>query len=95
MGNIRSQRIYADGETAAFEIVGSDGRSLTLTKADIQAFYRSTSGNASSRRAQVITWFKNSIVTALSPQQVDILDLDYDIDLTSGRITKASIGRLL
>ena len=94
MPNVRSQRIHtlADGGGLALEIVGSDGRTYTLTKAAVQAYYQSTSGNAASRRAQVITWIKQGIVSALSPEQIDINELDYDFDLASGRITRATIG---
>jgi hypothetical protein len=90
--NIRSQTVYNDGGPQALEIVASDGRTFTLTKAAVQAFYQSTSGNAASRRAQVIQWCKESIVAALGPEQIAIADLDYDFDLATGVITTARIG---
>lgn len=93
MPNIRSQRIGDVGGTLALEIVGSDGRTCTLTKAQVQAFYQSTSGNAASRRSQVIAWIKDQIVTALGPEQISLAELDYDFDLGSGGLTRARIGR--
>jgi hypothetical protein len=93
MPNVRSQRVYNDGSGMALEIVASDGRTFTLTKAEVQTFWQSTTGNAASRRSQVITWLKNEIVTALGAEQIDILDLDYDFDTADGGITRAIIGR--
>lgn len=95
MPNIRSQRVFNDGGPQALEIVASDGRVFTATKGQVQAFYQSTSGSAASRRAQVITWFKESIVAALGAEQIDTNDLDYDFDLTTGDIAKARIGRAI
>jgi hypothetical protein len=84
--------VYTDGGPQALEIVGSDGRIYTVTKAEVQAFYQSTSGNAASRRAQVIDFIKTGIVAALGPEQIDILELDYDFSTVDGRITTARIG---
>ena len=92
MPNIRSQTVYNDGGPQALEIVASDGRSFTLTKAAVQAFYRSTSGNAASRRAQVITWCKGGIVAALGAEQISLAELDYDFDLNTGAVARAVIG---
>jgi hypothetical protein len=89
MPNVRSQRIDATG----LEIVASDGRVYTLTKAEVIAFFQSTTGSAASRRAQVITSIKEGIVTTLGAEQIDILDLDYDFNPADGSITKTIIGR--
>ncbi len=94
MPNIRSQNTYSSGGPQALEIIGSNGATFTVTKAEVQTFYQGTSGSAASRRAQVITWLKNNIVTALGAQQIDILDLDYDFDIATGGITTSRIGRL-
>lgn len=92
MPNIRSQTVYNDGGPQSLEIVASDGRTFTLTKAAVQTFYQGTSGNAASRRAQVITFIKNGIVTALGANQIDATHLDYDFDIATGNITRANIG---
>lgn len=92
MSNVRSQTVHVDG-LLALEIVASDGRAFSVTKAQIQAFFQSTTGNATSRRNQVITWLKNNIVTALGTEQIDVLDLDYDFDTVTGSISRATIGR--
>lgn len=87
---IRSQMVYNDGGPQALEIVGSNGATFTLTKAQIQTFYQGTNGNAASRRAQVIQWIKDSIAAALGPQ-VDPLFLAYDFDIATGSITQSEI----
>jgi len=76
----------------ALEIVGSDGRTFTLTKPQIQAFYQSTSGNAASRRNQVIAWIKQGIVDALGPENISLAELDYAFDTQTGRIRTARVG---
>lgn len=95
MPNIRSQRVYASSEDGpdAAEIVGSDGRSYTLTKAIMQAFYLGTIGNASLRRAAVIALIKDAIVLALGAEQITLADLDLDFDSDVGGITDFTTGR--
>ena len=95
MPNIRSQRVYDPSSSLALEIVASDGRTFTLTKAQVQAFYQGTTGNAASRRNQVIAWLKSGIVTALGAEQIDTLDLTYDFSTTTGATTNATIGRVV
>jgi hypothetical protein len=92
MPNIRSQVVYIDGGPQALEIVASDGRTFMLTKAQIQTFYQGTTGNAASRRAQVITFVKNGIIAALGADQITLAELDYDFDIATGSITTARIG---
>ena len=92
MSHVRAQRIYDAGATLALEIVAG-GKAFSITKAEIRAFYQSTSGNAASRRAQLITWFKNEVIAALGADQFALTDLDFEIDLLSGGVTVATIGR--
>ena len=91
---VRSQRVYVpdDASSRALELVGSDGRICIITKQDIQTFYQSTSGNAASRRTQVIQFIKNKIVTDLGSEQIDINKLDYDFSLVDGSIITATVG---
>lgn len=93
MPNIRRQTVDTAG-VRALEIVGSDGSVFTVTKAEVRAFYLTTSGSAASRRAQVITWMKNNIVTALGVAQVSLAELDFDFSTTDGAITRAAIRDL-
>jgi len=91
--NIRSQTVFNDGGPQALEIVASDGRTFTLTKAAVRTFYQSTTGTAAARRAAVIAFVKNGIIAALGAEQIDPLELDYDFSTVDGRITTASIVR--
>lgn len=88
MPNIRSQRVDSTG----ISIVASDGRSTTITKAQIQAFYQSTNGNAASRKAQTITWAKQQIESALGAEQVPQAILNIYIDTNLGELTSLQIG---
>lgn len=90
MPMIRSQTVFPAAGSQALEIVGSNGATFTLTKAQVQAFYQSTNGNAASRRAQVIQWIKDGIAAALGPQ-VDPQFLAYDFDIATGSITQSEI----
>lgn len=93
MPNIISQRVYRPDEgSLTLEIVGNDGRTFTLTKAQVQAIYQGTSGNAAQRRAAVVTEVKNRIVAALGPENIDPNELTYDFSTTDGSITVARIG---
>ena len=92
MPNIRSQTVAVSGGPQSLEIVATNGATFTLTKAAVQAFYQSTRGNAASRRAEVIAWCKDQIVAGLGEANVSLADLDYDIDLNSGAITRSTIS---
>jgi hypothetical protein len=58
----------------------SNGASVTLTKVEVQDFYRTTNGNAASRRTQTIAWAKQQIVDAVGADMLDALLLDLDVD---------------
>ncbi len=88
MPNLRSQRV----DNTGIELVASDGRSITITKAQIQAFFATTNGNAASRKAQVITWAKQQIEAALGISQVPQAVLDIDVDTNLGEITTLSVS---
>jgi hypothetical protein len=87
MPNVRSQELSQDG----FTIVGSDGRSVTITKAQIVAFYQTTTGNAASRKAQVIAWIKQQCEAALGANQVPQAVMDIDVDVITGGLSKLTI----
>jgi len=74
--NIRSQSITAD----ELNIVASDGRSITLTRADVMDHFRSEGGNKATRIAATIQWVKDTVAAALGPEQVpqELLDFDFD-----------------
>jgi hypothetical protein len=86
--NLRGQSIDANG----ISLVGSDGRSITLTKAQMQAFYQTTSGNAASRKAQVIAWVKDQITAALGAEQVPQSLITFDVDAASGTPTRLEVS---
>lgn len=65
----------------------SDGREITLTKADIQAIYQATSGNAATRKAATITECKNRIITALGSEQIDLSNITLDMSIAEMRVS--------
>jgi hypothetical protein len=66
--NIRSQVLAATGLT----IVSSDGRTFSVTRQQIRAFFVAASGNNASKRSATQTWLRNNVVTALGTNQIDI-----------------------
>lgn len=88
MPNLRSQRIDDNG----IELIASDGRSITITKADVLAHYQSETGSAATRKAATITWAKNQIVSALGKEQIDLAQLLIDADMTLGKFSRLEIG---
>lgn len=55
----------------------------TLTKAEIQAYYRDhTSGNAAQRKAQVIAWVKTEMISVCWPGLVLPEHIVVDADLS-------------
>lgn len=87
MPNIRSQSLTSDG----LEIVASDGRSITLTRADVIAHFKSETGNRATRIQATIDWVKAQIEAALGPEHVPALLTDFDFDDVQG--LKALGGR--
>ncbi len=73
-------------------VVGSNGASITLTKAQIQAFYQTTSGSAASRRTQVETWIKQQISQALGASQVGETQITVTFDAATGEITLLEVS---
>jgi hypothetical protein len=85
--SIRSQTLTRNVLT----IVGSDGRTYAVPKEQVQAFYANeTSGNAASRRNQVITWYRNGLAAALGAENVKPAELTVGFDVVDGGWTDAS-----
>jgi hypothetical protein len=80
MPNIRSQSIGING----IELVASDGRSITLTTADILAHFQSERGGKPARITATIAWVKLQIENALGPEQVPQSLIDFDFDDVAG-----------
>lgn len=80
MPNIRSQSLTSDGLT----IVASDGRSITLTRADVIAHFQAEAGNKATRIEATIDWMKAQIEAALGPEQVPAVLTDFDFDDVQG-----------
>lgn len=80
MPNLRSQSIDASG----ISLVASDGRSFTLTRAQVLAHFQGLNGSKPSRIAATIQWVKDSIEAALGPEQVPALLVDFDFDDVQG-----------
>ncbi len=83
---IRSQTLT----NQVLTIVAGDGRTYSVTKQQVQAFYQTTSGNAASRRNQVITWYRNGLVAALGAEQVNPAELIVDFSTVDGGWSNAS-----
>lgn len=80
MPNIRSQSITSSG----LSIVASDGRSITLTRAQVIANFQSQTGSRAAKIAATIAWVKQQIQAALGPEQVPALLTDFDFDDVQG-----------
>lgn len=80
MPNLRSQELTADG----FTMVASDGRTFTMTRAVAMAHFRTLNGSRANKIAATIQWVKEGIETALGPEQVPALLLDFDFDDIAG-----------
>jgi hypothetical protein len=77
---IRSQELTRN----ALTIVGPDGTVYAVNKEMVQAYYKdNTSGNAASRRQQVIDWYLAGLVTAFGAG-VDPAELFLDFDVLDG-----------
>lgn len=89
MPNLRSQSLTPDGIT----LTGSDGRTVTITKAQIIALYQTTSGSASSRKTQTLALVRDSIQTALGAEQVPTAKVTgLDFDPADGAPTKLEVS---
>ena len=80
MPNLRSQSIDANG----LSLVASDGRSFTLTRAQVVAHFQSETGGRAARLTKTIQWVKDSIEVALGPGQVPAFLVDFDFDDIQG-----------
>lgn len=76
MPNVRSQRIDANG----IEIVASDGRTFSVTRAQIRSFFQAQTGTRQEKRAATIDRLKDEIRDALGAEQCSkgMLHLDFD-----------------
>lgn len=80
MPNIRLQSLDASG----LVIVASDGRSVTITRADVIAHFQSETGTKAKRLLATIQWVKATLEAALGPEQVPALLTDFDADDAQG-----------
>lgn len=80
MPNIRAQRIDADG----LDITASDGRTFSLTRAQVIAHFQAENGSKPAKIAATIQWVKDGIEAALGPEQVPASLIDFDFDDVQG-----------
>jgi hypothetical protein len=78
MPNVRSQEVTNQSIT----ITASDGRTFSVTKAEIQAFLATQGGNAAARKAATIAWVKANIQTALGVEQCPVALTTFDFSVT-------------
>jgi hypothetical protein len=76
--NLRS----AEVTNQSISLVASDGRTFSVTKAEIQAFLATQGGNAAARKAATITWVKANIQTALGAEQCPVGLTTFDFSVT-------------
>lgn len=81
MPNLRGMS-YIPGQSIS--LTGSDGRTVTITKAQFQAWYQAASGSASAKLTSTINSAKAAIVAALGAEQVDTTLIDIVADATNG-----------
>ena len=81
MPNIRAMALVPN---TSVTLTASDGRTITITKAQVQAWYATTSGNVAARTAATITLAKNAIVAALGAEQIDAALIDLTLTQANG-----------
>jgi hypothetical protein len=74
--NLRS----AEVTNQSISLVASDGRTFSVTKAEIQAFLATQGGNAAARKAATIAWVLANIEAALGAEQVPSALITFDFD---------------
>lgn len=80
------------GDDIGVYIMASDGRTVTLTKREIQTKYATLTGNRNARRAALIVWGKQQIVAALGEAQIDLTGIAFDFDETDGTPTGLEVA---
>lgn len=73
---IAAQRVSKD----ELYIELTDGRTYTITRAQVLALYQQQSGNAANRKAATILVIKNQIVAAFGAALIDVNALTIDFD---------------
>lgn len=89
MPNHISQKVDANGIVIEF----SGGRILTITPAQVRAFFQSTSGGLASRIQQTLAWIAGQI-EAFAPAEFSVADyaIDFDFNTSNGTPNRFSIG---
>jgi len=99
MPNLRSQIVGPlDALGAAFagkrgvHLQASDGRSITLTRADVLANFASQTGTRAARKLKTMQWVKDQIVAALGAEQIDPAGIAHDFDDATGEVTALEVA---
>jgi len=87
MPNVRAQ----SGETLS--LTASDGRTITITPAELAAHYAAGNGTPEQRYAATVDWAKGRIVAALGEEQVSAASIDVEFELASGRVIYLAVRR--
>ena len=69
-------------------------RECLLTKSQVQTYYQSTTGNAASRRAQVLLWIKEQIVAAIGPENLSVEQISFEVNLAEGGLTNFEVREI-
>jgi hypothetical protein len=84
--NIRSQVMTREGLT----ITASDGRTYSVTRAQIRAQFVSGGGGAATRRTRTLQWLKDGVVAALGAAQCNPSLFTVNFEDADGSITDAT-----
>lgn len=91
MPNLRSADVSKDGIT----LVASDGRTFSVSRTEIVAFWQAQGGNAANRKSATITWVLTNMQTALGAEQVPsaLATMDFDTaDLNKAMVLEMLSG---
>jgi hypothetical protein len=80
--NVRSSIVTKD----EISIVGSDGRTFSVTRAQIVAFWQAQGGSAAARKTATVNWVKTNMQTALGPEQVPVALMTFDFNATDNAV---------
>lgn len=99
MPNLRSQIVGPlDALGGAYigrrglHMVASDGRTFTVTRAEIVANFLSQTGTVPQRKIKTLLWLRQSVRDALGVEQVDTTNITVDIDESTGEVSGVEVS---
>lgn len=71
---------------------GSDGRTVTILRAQILARFALESGTILQRKVATVLWFRQQIIAALGAEQISLTSITTDFDESNGEISGLTVG---